>query len=125
MATYQPPFLDIQVQGKEYTVFGDIGEAGYYAPQLIKNKEETSFHLVFWNDINLGEDVELRVDYPSEKSTVIEGVTLAQEAKDLVKEHGIQFIYQVDSFVFEEEGMVDVTVVENGKDVQTIPIEVH
>ena len=51
--TYQPPFLDIYTSEGQYTVFGEIGEMGYYADRLAREDREIELHVVSWEELNI------------------------------------------------------------------------
>lgn len=105
--TYQPPFLDISVNGGSYTVFGEIGEVGYYADGLVTKGEETSIRLVAWGNLSLDEETEITISYPSGKEvswnpsfSLVEGVSIDE----------ISEIYKLSPYTFEESGNVDLTI---------------
>ncbi|QDP39003.1 hypothetical protein [Radiobacillus deserti] len=123
LITYQPPYLDIYVEEGEYTVFGEIGEVGYYAPQLIKKKEEASIHLVFWEPVEIGDNTKLQVTYPSGKSEELD-VTLTPIRETNLK-HNIQSIYEVSPISFSEKGVADVTIISGNKTIENMEMEIH
>ncbi|ASK61808.1 hypothetical protein CFK37_06375 [Virgibacillus phasianinus] len=105
--TYQPPFMDISVNGDSYTVFGDIGEVGYYADGLVKQGEKTNIRLVAWEDLNLGDKTKIMISYPSGKEvswkpdiSMIKGVSINE----------IKQIYELSPYTFEESGDVTLTI---------------
>ncbi|WP_430789630.1 hypothetical protein VBD025_04340 [Virgibacillus flavescens] len=105
--TYQPPFMDISVNGGSYTVFGDIGEVGYYADGLVTEGKETNLKLVSWEKVNMNKETEILIRYPSGKEVSwnpdvsgIEGVAIDE----------INKIYKLSPYTFEESGNVQLTI---------------
>lgn len=39
-ATYQPRYLDIKLQNQNFTVFGNVGEFGYFSKELLKKMQK-------------------------------------------------------------------------------------
>ncbi|WLD93863.1 hypothetical protein [Alkalihalobacillus sp. AL-G] len=113
--TYQPPFLDIQVKGTEYTVFGEIGEIGYYADSLVREDKKIKIRLVTWEKINITDDgkITITINYPSgkEETWVSKVIPLENESLNHLKdEFEIKGIYELESFTFEESGDTDLTI---------------
>lgn len=124
--TYQPPFLDIQVEGESYTVFGDIGEIGYYAETLIYKDQETEMHLVSWEELKL-ENAEVIVKYPSgtEDRWEAELTPIDQSSISTLKEnYQIQDIYKVSPYTFKEKGDVQLSLIVGEKEIERLNIEV-
>lgn len=115
--TYQPPYLDIQVNGSNHTVFGDIGEIGYYADSLVTQDQETKIHLVSWSNLNLKNDSRITVEYPSGKEEIWNpSVTLVEgTSQNLKDEYEIEEIYELEPYSFSESGEVSLTI-EGGKE---------
>ena len=44
-ATYQPKHLDITLQNQNFTVFGNVGELGYFSEELLKKIQKLSYIL--------------------------------------------------------------------------------
>ncbi|WP_164668346.1 hypothetical protein [Virgibacillus doumboii] len=110
--TYQPPYLDIQVDGSNHTVFGDIGEIGYYADGLVTKGEENTVYLVSWANLNLSGNTSITIEYPSAKEETwtptvspVDGIS-----KNLKDEYGIKEIYQLEPYTFEESGVIELTI---------------
>ncbi len=124
--TYQPPFLDIQINGENYTVFGDIGEIGYYAETLLYKDNESEMHLVTWEDLEL-EQAEIVVQYPSgvEEKWEAEFIPLDQNViSSLTKNYQIHDIYKVSPYTFIEKGNVTLRIINGDKEVEKLKIEV-
>lgn len=51
--TYQPSYLDIKLKNQNYTVFGNVGEFGYFSEELLKKKyrSTTIFRLLENNTV--------------------------------------------------------------------------
>lgn len=125
--TYQPPFLDISVNGTSYTIFGDIGEIGYYSDGLVTKGEETKINLVTWNELNLDGEVEIFINYPSGKEaswTADVSAARSQSAEGLEDEDGIKEIYQFSSYTFKDAGDVTLTIKDNGNKLADFSVEV-
>ncbi|GAA5415554.1 hypothetical protein Pryu01_00585 [Paraliobacillus ryukyuensis] len=124
--TYQPPYLDIQVEGENYTVFGDIGEVGYYADQLVKKDEEVHLHLVTWDTLN-EEKAEIVINYPSgtKETWETELTPLGNTSiSSLTESHQIKGIYQLAPYTFKEQGNVQLQI-QSGDETKELTIEVH
>lgn len=126
--TYQPSFLDIQVEGKDYTIFGDIGEFGYFADRLPKKGEEIELYFVSWENLTPFR-TKLIVDYPSgvkenwnPSLSIMEGASI----EALKEKHDIEQLFQASAYTFKEAGKVTIFVVDqNGKVVADYPINVQ
>lgn len=124
--TYQPPFLDIQVEGERHTVFGDIGEFGYYTDTLIYKNEETEMHLVSWEELDL-ENAEIIVQYPSGTEDIWETELSPLEEtsiSSLKENYQIQDIYKVSPYTFKEKGNVELRIIGGEKELENLKIEV-
>ncbi|MBP1948548.1 hypothetical protein J2Z82_001484 [Virgibacillus litoralis] len=110
--TYQPSYLDIQVNGSNHTVFGDIGEIGYYADSLVTEDQESKIHLVSWSNLNLKNDSRITVEYPSGKEEIWSpSVSLVEGSSQSLKdEYEIEEIYELEPYSFSESGVVSVTI---------------
>ncbi|KIL53072.1 hypothetical protein [Jeotgalibacillus campisalis] len=125
--TYQPPFLDIMVEGKSYTVFGDIGNKGYYANELIRKNEETEVHLVSWESMQLAQS-EVLIAYPSGKEVVWEPAFKEIKSDSYAaakRNRGIKEIYRSSPYLFEETGKVKLHIEGSKRKKNTFTIEVR
>lgn len=125
--TYQPPFLDIQVENNDYTVFGEIGEVGYFSNALIKKGKEADLHLVLWDDLNLNLNTEILIQYPSGHEVVWKAETtlIGPPFKEPLKEkYGIREIYQLSPYTFIENGKVKISIFKDEKETENLVIEV-
>ncbi|WP_404450700.1 hypothetical protein LG329_10050 [Virgibacillus necropolis] len=126
--TYQPPFLDISVDGSSYTVFGEIGEIGYYANGLVTKDQATAINLVSWEDLNLDDDVEILVNYPSGKEVRWKANIVQQDSSSvnrLKDVHDIKKLYKLSPYTFIEAGDVTLTINDNGNKLLDFSIEVE
>ncbi|BCC99366.1 hypothetical protein BC30048_2269 [Bacillus cereus] len=41
--TYQPSYLDIKLKNQNYTVFGNVGEFGYFSEELLKKIQKYNY----------------------------------------------------------------------------------
>ncbi|MRH43255.1 hypothetical protein GH741_11245 [Aquibacillus halophilus] len=124
--TYQPSYLDIQVEGEHYTVFGDVGEFGYYSDTLIKKDAETEMHLVSWGELGL-EKAEIIVQYPSGKEDIWEAELsrLKQSSiSPLTENYQIQDIHKASLYTFKEKGNVELSITDGEKELSSLKIEV-
>ncbi|WP_035430713.1 hypothetical protein [Bacillus sp. UNC322MFChir4.1] len=115
--TYKLPFIDITVNNEEYTVFGNIGELGYYSDELIKKGKETHMYITLWEDIRLV-DAQMVITYPSGKVEVWEpqmSLLMDTTKQDVNKKFKIKEIYEMSPYTFKESGNVKVTL-KNGAD---------
>lgn len=114
--TYQPPFIDIKVDTKNYTIFGDIGEAGYFTEGIVKKGKETKLYLVSWSDL-LSTDSDIVFTYPSGKKETWQprlSIPDHPSIERVKNNHQINEIYQASPYTFKEAGDVKVSV--QGKD---------
>lgn len=120
--TYQPPFLDIETEEGSRTVFGDIGNIGYYAEGLVKKDEVTNVRLVTWDSLDAGDSLEIAVIYPSGKEEVWQSSVnrLESNGENLQSEHGVEEVYELESHRFEESGKVKLNI----EDEKTLTIDV-
>ncbi|MFI8706721.1 hypothetical protein ACIGHG_06485 [Bacillus sp. NPDC077411] len=115
--TYKLPYIDITVKNEKYTVFGNIGELGYYSDELIRKGKETHMHITLWEEIRLA-DVQMVITYPSGKVEVWEPqMSLLTDTmkQNVNKQFKIKEIYEMSSYAFKESGNVKVTL-KNGAD---------
>ncbi|KFM98745.1 hypothetical protein D0U04_07680 [Bacillus clarus] len=121
--TYQPSFLDITLQNKQYTIFGNIGKYGYFSEELIKKNKKTELYVVSWKQLNLKEP-QILIDYPSgEQDTWKPNISLLSTNK-LKKKQNIKEIYRFSPFEFKETGKVTLTIKENDSERGKVSIEV-
>ena len=69
-ATYQPKHLDITLQNQNFTVFGNVGELGYFSEELLKKDTEVKLHFASWKPMQLN-NPEIIVNYPSGKQETL------------------------------------------------------
>jgi len=106
--TYQPPFIELQIKGKKYTVLGDIGNWAYYDKNqdLARTNKEITLHFVSWNERNL-KGLTFEVHYPSGKIDIWKPEIKKWKYNERIfNEHGIKEIYTLTPFVFKETGKV-------------------
>ncbi|MBU5224104.1 hypothetical protein KQH89_16745, partial [Vibrio cholerae] len=85
--------LDITLQNQNFTVFGNIGELGYFSEELLKKDKEVKLHFASWKPMQLN-NPEIIVNYPSGKQeTWKPNITLLPTNK-LKEKHGIKELYQ-------------------------------
>lgn len=48
--TYQPSYLDIKLKNQNYTVFGNVGEFGYFSEELLKKYRSTTIFRLLENN---------------------------------------------------------------------------
>jgi len=125
--TYQPPFVHIVVDGKRQTVFGDVGDLGYYTEGLIHKNEKSKLYFVSWEELDL-KGSEIVVEYPSgEKERWdpdIRGVDASIESPTQYGED-IRTIYQASPYEFQEERDVELTIMKSGETLKEIEIDVR
>ncbi|MGG2014691.1 hypothetical protein [Bacillus sp. S10(2024)] len=115
--TYKLPFVDITVNNEKYTIFGNIGELGYYSDELIKKEKETHMYITLWEDIRLA-DTRMVITYPSGKVEVWEpqiSLFTGTTKQNVNKKFKIKGIYEMSPYTFKESGIVKVTL-KNGAD---------
>lgn len=115
--TYKLPYMDIAVSNDKYTVFGNIGELGYYSDELIKKGKETHMYITLWEEIRQT-DARMIIAYPSGKMEVWEPqMSLLTDTmkQNVNKQFKIKEIYEMSSYTFKESGNVKVTL-KNGAD---------
>ncbi|HGH7183186.1 hypothetical protein DXB51_20845 [Bacillus cereus] len=122
-ATYQPNYLDITLQNQNFTVFGNVGELGYFSEELLKKDSEAELHFASWEPMQLNNPV-ITVKYPSGKQeTWKPNITLLPTNK-LKKKHGIKELYQFSSYSFKESGNITLTITENNTTNKKVSIQV-
>ncbi|WP_079479875.1 hypothetical protein [Halobacillus salinus] len=124
--TYQPPFLDISVDGEPYTVFGDIGELGYYSETLVYEGEQMDMNFVSWEKADLSR-AELIIEYPSgeEQTQQMKGTAIELSTITVTGDvDPIQSVYRMEPISFSEEGVVTVTILDRDEEVGDFQLEV-
>lgn len=125
--TYKLPFIDITVNNEEYTVFGNIGELGYYSDELIKKGKETHMYMTLWEDTRLA-DAQMVITYPSGKVEVWEpqmSLLTATTKQDVKKKFKIKGIYELSPYTFKESGNVKVTLKNGGDTIRSMLVKVQ
>ncbi|MDC2867660.1 hypothetical protein [Bacillus sp. BP-3] len=115
--TYKLLYMDVTVKNEKYTVFGNIGELGYYSEELIKKGKETHMYITLWEDIHLA-DTQIVITYPSGKVEVWEpklSLLTDTTKQEVNKKFKIKGIYELSPYTFKESGNVKVTL-KNGAD---------
>ncbi|MRG86957.1 hypothetical protein GH754_11615 [Salinibacillus xinjiangensis] len=123
--TYQPPFLDITIEDNEYTIFGEIGELGYFSDSLVRQGQATNLYLASWEELGLNQNVQLIVEYPSGKEEIWWPTVSIIEPDKLQNKYGIKEVYRCSPYMFVESGEVQLTVQQNNHAVTSLTIEVH
>ncbi|TGB04454.1 hypothetical protein [Halobacillus salinus] len=124
--TYQPPFLDISVDGEPYTVFGDIGELGYYSETLVYKGEQLDMNFVSWDKVDLSR-AELIIEYPSgeEQTRDLKGAAIDLSTITVRGDvDPIQSVYRMEPITFIEEGGITVTVLDSDEVIGDFHLEV-
>ncbi|WP_242142957.1 MULTISPECIES: hypothetical protein [unclassified Bacillus cereus group] len=120
--TYHPSFLDITVDDKQYTVFGNIGEFGYFSNKFIKKDTETELYFISWKPLHLKKP-QMIINYPSgKKETLQPNISLIKNKID--KTYKIQEIYRMSPISFHESGTIMLTIKENGVKCAEVQIKV-
>ncbi|MBM7578748.1 hypothetical protein [Jeotgalibacillus terrae] len=125
--TNQPPFLDVQLGGQQYTIFGDIGDMGYYTSNLIYQGKETELHIVSWEEEDLN-GAEIIVQYPSGKEEIwtADLTSLASASiSGLRDRYGIKDIYRAARYAFKEKGIVELSMMDGKKEIEELKIKVR
>lgn len=122
-ATYQPKHLDITLQNQTFTVFGNIGEVGYFSEGLLKKDTEVELHLASWKQMQLN-NPEIIINYPSGKQETWKPNLTLLPANKLKEKHGIKELYQLSSYSFKESGNITLMITENHTTNKKISIQV-
>ncbi|MGR3778338.1 hypothetical protein ACT1UG_22020 [Bacillus paramycoides] len=112
--TYQPSHLDIQLQNQNHTVFGNVGEFGYFSEELLKKDVKTKVYFVSWEPIHL-EHPQIKIDYPSGKQEIWTPTISSISTSTLKEKHKIEEIYQLSPYTFKESGKVTLTIQQDNK----------
>ncbi|MGF9967099.1 hypothetical protein [Bacillus rhizoplanae] len=124
--TYKLPFIDITVNNEKHTVFGNVGELGYYSDTLIKKGQETQMYIILWKDIHPA-DVRIFITYPSGKEEVWEpkmSLLTVESIQDLNQKFKIKEIYELSPYTFKESGDVKVTMKNGASTIGSMSIKV-
>ncbi|MBE5106365.1 hypothetical protein IGI01_14000 [Bacillus thuringiensis] len=122
-ATYQPSYLDIKLQNKNYTVFGNVGEFGYFSEELLKKDVEVQLNLVSWEALQL-KDPEILVEYPSGKQKTWKPNVVLIPTNKLKEKHNIKELYQLSPYSFKESGKITLTIKQNTNTHKKVAIQV-
>lgn len=122
-ATYQPNYLDITLQNQNFTVFGNVGELGYFSEELLKKDSEVELYFASWEPMQLNNPV-IMVKYPSGKQETWKPNITLLPANKLKEKHGIKELYQFSSYSFKESGNITLTITENNTTNKKISIQV-
>lgn len=122
-ATYQPKHLDITLQNQNFTVFGNVGELGYFSEVLLRKDTEVELHFASWEVMQLN-NPEIIVNYPSGKQETWKPNITSLPANKLKEKHGIKELYQLSSYSFKESGNIALTITENNTTNKKISIQV-
>lgn len=122
-ATYQPKYLDITLQNQNFTVFGNVGELGYFSDELLKKDREVELHFASWEPMQLNNPV-IIVKYPSGKQETWKPNITLLPANKLKEKHGIKELYQFSSYSFKESGNITLTITENNTTNKKVSIQV-
>lgn len=117
-ATYELPFIDVSIDGEHRTIFGNMGNLGYYTDALVKKDEKAKVSLVLWKEANLKEATVI-LTYSSGKEEVWkpEITKIEKSAVQYAKEKfDIEEVYELSPYIFKESGKVKVTL----KDGETV-----
>ncbi|MGE7888412.1 hypothetical protein ACQKN7_13720 [Bacillus cereus] len=112
--TYQPSYLDIKLKNQNYTVFGNVGEFGYFSKELLKKDTEVQLYLVSWKSMQL-KNPEILIEYPSGKQETWKPNIILIPINTLQEKHNIKDIYQLSPYSFKESGEITLTIKENSK----------
>ncbi|SIQ50416.1 hypothetical protein SAMN05878494_1599 [Bacillus cereus] len=122
-ATYQPKHLDITLQNQNFTVFGNVGEVGYFSEELLKKDTEIELYFASWKQMQLN-NPEIIVKYPSGKQETWKPNITLIPANKLKEQHNIKELYQLSSYSFKESGNITLTITENNTTNKKVSIQV-
>ncbi|WP_430476831.1 hypothetical protein [Bacillus cereus] len=122
-ATYQPRYLDIKLQNQNFTVFGNVGEFGYFSEELLKKDAEVELYFASWETIQLN-NPKIIIDYPSGKQETWKPNITIIPINKLQEEHNIKELYQLSPYSFKESGKITLTFKENKASNKKISINV-
>ncbi|MBJ9982268.1 hypothetical protein IBT50_24865 [Bacillus sp. S70] len=121
--TYQPSYLDIKLKNQNYTVFGNVGEFGYFSEELLKKDTEVQLYFVSWKKMQLKNPVIL-IEYPSGKQETWKPNIVLIPISKLQEKHDIKDIYQLSPYSFKESGEITLTIKENNVKNNRISIQI-
>ncbi|TKI82133.1 hypothetical protein FC699_33240, partial [Bacillus wiedmannii] len=108
---------------QNFTVFGNVGELGYFSEVLLKKDTEVELHFASWEVMQLN-NPEIIVNYPSGKQETWKPNITSLPANKLKEKHGIKELYQLSSYSFKESGNIALTITENNTTNKKISIQV-
>lgn len=121
--TYQPNNLDIKLQNQNYTIFGNVGDFGYFSEELLKKDAEVQLNLVSWEALQL-KDPEVLVEYSSGKQETWKPNVVLIPTNKLKEKHNIKELYQLSPYSFKESGTITLTIKENNIKNKKVSIQV-
>ncbi|MED3467408.1 hypothetical protein P4485_16110 [Bacillus thuringiensis] len=121
--TYQSSYLDIKLKNQNYTVFGNVGEFGYFSEELLKKDTEVQLYFVSWKKMQLKNPVIL-IEYPSGKQETWKPNIVLIPISKLQEKHDIKDIYQLSPYSFKESGEITLTIKENNVKNNKISIQI-
>ncbi|KAA0760321.1 hypothetical protein [Bacillus sp. SH5-2] len=122
-ATYQPNYLDIKLQNQNYTVFGKVGEFGYFSSELPKKDAEVELYFTSWETLQF-KNPEILIDYPSGKQEIWKPNIVSISTNNLKEKHRIKEIYHLSPYSFKESGKIKLTIKENNTVSNKVTIQV-
>ncbi|AXK18356.1 MULTISPECIES: hypothetical protein [Bacillus] len=122
-ATYQPSYLDIKLHNQNYTVFGNVGEFGYFSANLPKKDVEVELYFASWETLQF-KNPEIFIDYPSGKQEFWRASIVSISTNKLKEKHNIKEIYQLSPYSFKESGNITLTIKENNGRTKKVSIQV-
>lgn len=123
VVTFQPSYLDIKFKNQNYTIFGNVGEFGYFSEELLKKDTKVQLYFVSWKTRQLKNPVIL-IEYPSGKQETWEPNIVSIPINKLQEKHDIKDIYQLSPYSFKESGEITLTIKENNVKNNTISIQI-
>ncbi|MGE7881453.1 hypothetical protein [Bacillus sp. NPDC094077] len=121
--TYQTSYLDIKLQNQNYTVFGNVGEFGYFSGKLPKKDAEVKLYFASWETLQF-KNPEIFIDYPSGKQEVWKPNIVSISTNKLKEKHSIKEIYHLSPYSFKESGTITLTIKENNIKNKKVSIQV-
>ena len=109
--TYKPSYLDIKLKNQNYTVFGNVGEFGYFSEELLKRYRSTTIFRLLEN--NTVKNPVILIEYPSGKQETWKPNIVSIPVNKLQEKHDIKDIYQLSPYSFKESGEITLTIKEN------------
>ncbi|PEV97759.1 hypothetical protein CN425_22350 [Bacillus cereus] len=121
--TYQPSYLDIKLQNQNYTVFGTVGEFGYFSAELPKKDTEVELYFASWETLQF-KNPEILIDYPSGKQETWKPNIVSISTNQLEEKHHIKELYQLSPYSFKESGKIILTIKKNNTVNKKVTIQV-